>query len=99
MEVTFTNGDRTRHAHTAVEIVRLRAQGWTQQAPSVDAPPRSGIGSGREQWAHFAELYEVPVSDDMTRDQIINACEGAELLTGAEPAAPDSPAMDDPPTE
>jgi hypothetical protein len=39
------------------------------------APPRAGKGSGREEWAAYAESVGVEVTDDMTRDEIIEATE------------------------
>jgi hypothetical protein len=39
-------------------------------------PPRGGPGSGRDEWAAYAELQGVDVTDDMTRDEIIEALEG-----------------------
>jgi hypothetical protein len=43
-----------------------------------DAPPRSGAGSGRDAWATYAESQGVEVTDDMTRDEIIEAVEEHE---------------------
>jgi hypothetical protein len=39
------------------------------------APPKSGAGSGREAWVDYAESRGVEVSEDMTRDEIIEAVE------------------------
>lgn len=41
----------------------------------VDTPPKSGAGSGRDAWAAHAESLGVAVTDDMTRDEIIEAVE------------------------
>lgn len=46
----------------------------------VEAPPRSGRGSGIEAWQAFAEKHGVGTDSDMTRDDIIAACEAAELI-------------------
>jgi hypothetical protein len=39
------------------------------------APPRAGAGSGRDVWAAYAESRGVEVTEDMTRDEIIEAVE------------------------
>jgi hypothetical protein len=46
--------------------------------PEVEssAPPRSGAGSGREAWATYAESQGLAVTDDMTRDEIIELVDG-----------------------
>ncbi|MFQ6851270.1 hypothetical protein K7395_24735 [Streptomyces filamentosus] len=44
------------------------------------APPRSGRGSGVEAWREFAEQHDVEVPAGATRDDIIAACEAAELV-------------------
>ena len=41
--------------------------------PDVEAPPRSGAGSGVGAWAKHARALGVPVTDDMSRDDIIAA--------------------------
>lgn len=42
---------------------------------SDGAPPKSGAGSGRDAWVEYAESQGVDVTDDMTRDEIIEAVE------------------------
>ena len=42
---------------------------------TTEAPPRAGAGSGRDAWADYAESRGVTVTEDMTRDEIIEACE------------------------
>ena len=42
-------------------------------AADGDAPPRAGKGSGRAEWAAYAESVGVQVDDDATRDEIIAA--------------------------
>ncbi|MFB7594296.1 hypothetical protein [Streptomyces sp. NPDC056160] len=44
------------------------------------APPRSGRGSGVDAWRAFAEQHEVEVAADASREDIIAACEAAELV-------------------
>lgn len=44
-------------------------------------PPHSGPGSGRSAWAAWAADHQVPVTDAMSRDQIIEACEAAGVPT------------------
>ena len=39
----------------------------------AEAPPRSGAGSGRDAWVAYAASRGVEVTDDMTRDEIIEA--------------------------
>lgn len=41
------------------------------------APPRSGRGSGLEAWRTFAEQHGVGTDSDMSREDIIAACEAA----------------------
>ncbi len=47
----------------------------TTGAPEPEAPPKSGPGSGKDAWVDYAESLGVEVSDDMTRDDIIEAVE------------------------
>lgn len=42
------------------------------------APPRAGKGSGRSEWAAYAESVGVVVDEDATRDEIIAAVDAAE---------------------
>lgn len=52
------------------------------QAPDpVPAPPRAGRGSGLEAWLRFAEAHGVGVDSDMSRDDVIAACEAAGVTT------------------
>lgn len=43
-----------------------------------DLPPRAGRGSGRDAWATAAARRGLTVTDDMTRDQIIELLEGTD---------------------
>lgn len=43
-----------------------------------EAPPRTGQGATREAWAVFAEANNIPVTADMSRDQIIKAVEAVQ---------------------
>ena len=47
--------------------------GWRIAGEGDDAPPRSGAGSGVGAWAKHARALGVPVTDDMSRDDIIAA--------------------------
>ncbi|MFD9212088.1 hypothetical protein ACFVY9_03010 [Streptomyces sp. NPDC059544] len=47
---------------------------------SGEAPPRAGRGSGIEAWRTFAEQNGVGTDSDMTRDEIIAACEAAGVV-------------------
>lgn len=53
------------------------------QASSSDVPEpsRSGRGSGLEAWRSFAESKGVGVDSDMSRDDIIAACEQAGVVS------------------
>lgn len=46
----------------------------------VEAPPRSGRGSGIEAWRQFAEQNDVGTDSDMSREDIIAACEAAGVI-------------------
>ncbi|RPK76620.1 hypothetical protein EES45_22945 [Streptomyces sp. ADI97-07] len=46
----------------------------------VEAPPRSGRGSGIEAWREFAEQHDIEAPAGASRDDIIAACEAAELV-------------------
>ncbi|MFC8658107.1 hypothetical protein ACFUCT_23345 [Streptomyces parvus] len=48
------------------------------------APPRSGRGSGIEAWREFAEKNDLEVPAEASRDDIIAACEAAELIAREE---------------
>ncbi|MEU9470425.1 hypothetical protein AB0D78_28175 [Streptomyces avermitilis] len=47
----------------------------------VAEPSRSGKGSGTEAWRTFAESKGVGVGSDMSRDDIIAACEQAGVVS------------------
>jgi hypothetical protein len=55
----------------------------TPSAPSsgVAEPSRSGRGSGLDAWRAFAESRGVAVDADMSRDDIIAACERAGVVS------------------
>lgn len=55
----------------------------TQQASGGDVPEpsRSGRGSGLEAWRSFAESRGVSVDSDMSRDDVIAACEQAGVVS------------------
>jgi hypothetical protein len=46
-------------------------------APVDELPPRTGPGSGREAWATAAERLSVPITEDMSRDEIVHAVDEA----------------------
>jgi hypothetical protein len=61
---------------TAVEPAVVEVEAVEPELGSgSQAPPRAGKGSGREEWAAYAESVGVEVTDDMTRDEIIEATE------------------------
>lgn len=47
---------------------------------SLEAPPRSGKGSGVEAWRAFAERKGVDVDQDASREDVIAACEAAGVV-------------------
>ena len=47
---------------------------------SVEAPPRTGRGSGVDAWRAFAEQHNVDVPADASREDIIAACESAGVI-------------------
>jgi hypothetical protein len=47
-------------------------------APVDEAPPKAGAGSSRDAWVAYAESKGVEVTDDMTRDDIVDAVEAYE---------------------
>lgn len=47
---------------------------------AVDVPPRSGRGSGIEAWRRYAERHGVDAGPDMSREDIIAACERAGVI-------------------
>ncbi|MFJ2249440.1 hypothetical protein [Streptomyces sp. NPDC087862] len=63
---------------------RIGAHAWVDdgdQAPALSgAPPRSGRGSGVDAWRAFAEQHDVEFAADASREDIIAACEAAELV-------------------
>lgn len=44
-------------------------------------PPRTGAGSGRDEWAAYAGDNNVEVTDEMNRDAIIAALDAAGIAT------------------
>ncbi|MCU8589927.1 MULTISPECIES: hypothetical protein [unclassified Streptomyces] len=57
----------------------------TKEPPIIEAPPRSGRGSGVEAWLAFAEAYGVGTDSDMSRDDVIAACEAAGVVEPEQP--------------
>lgn len=51
------------------------APAGTEAAVNLALPPRTGPGSGRDAWAAAAVARKIPVTDTMTRDDIIRAVE------------------------
>ncbi|AQW55291.1 hypothetical protein ACIQPP_05580 [Streptomyces violaceusniger] len=46
----------------------------------VEAPPRSGRGSGIDAWRAFAQQHDVEFAADANREDIIAACEAAGIV-------------------
>lgn len=54
----------------------------TEPAPDLpDPPPRAGRGSSQAAWQLWAGLAKVTVTDGATRDDIIDACVAAGVLS------------------
>lgn len=49
-----------------------------QQDAAGDPPPLGGAGSGRDAWAAYAEAQGVEVTEEMSRDDIVEAVRAAE---------------------
>lgn len=47
----------------------------------VPVPPKGGAGSGVQAWASYAQANDVELTEGMTRDDIIAACEAAGVPT------------------
>jgi hypothetical protein len=52
---------------------------------AVEAPPRSGRGSGIDAWRQFAEQNGVDTDDEMSRDDVIAAVESAGVIEPEQP--------------
>jgi hypothetical protein len=48
----------------------------------LSEPPRGGPGATRDAWAAYAYAHDVDVDDDMSRDDIIVACDDAGVVDG-----------------
>jgi hypothetical protein len=46
------------------------------EAETSEPPPKAGPGSGRDAWVAYAAGVGVEVTEDMTRDDIVEAVEG-----------------------
>jgi hypothetical protein len=72
----WTDTDSTIEAPTPTGA----GDGWGDEAP-----PRSGRGSGVEAWRAYAEQHDVEVAAEASREEIIAACEAAELVEPEQP--------------
>ncbi|MET0701710.1 MAG: hypothetical protein ABWY93_18825 [Mycobacterium sp.] len=54
-----------------------------EPAPRLNAPPRSGKGSGTDAWEAFARVHGVALTEGFDRGDIIAACEAAGLVDPA----------------
>lgn len=62
-------------------LTELEAASESAQAvPAVEAPPRSGKGSGEKAWREFATSLEVDLEGCTSRDDVIAACEEAGVI-------------------
>ncbi|MFF7365622.1 hypothetical protein [Streptomyces sp. NPDC008125] len=67
------------HAFADPEVDDDQGDG-TGSGGDVEAPPRSGRGSGEAAWRAFAEQHSVEVAADASREDIVAACEAAGLV-------------------
>lgn len=70
--VYLYKGDVVPEGITAESLSHLRDLGFIDGGDTAE-PPRSGRGSGRDEWADFASDAGLDVTDDMSRDDIIDA--------------------------
>lgn len=63
----------TPNARQLVRDGRARYADDGEQVEANPPPPRSGTGSGRDAWAVWAQQGGYPVTEDMSRDDIIAA--------------------------
>jgi hypothetical protein len=62
------------------DVASDEPSGSSEAASDDDAPPpRYGKGSAQKAWAAYAVAHGVDVDDDTPRDEIIAACEDAEV--------------------
>lgn len=57
----------------------------TQRPATVEAPPRSGRGSGIDAWRKYVEDNGVDMPTDASREDLIAAAEGAGLIEPEQP--------------
>ena len=72
---TTVEGDEPEDdgAEAPVDSEHTETPEGEQPTEGDDAPPRSGAGSGVGAWAKHARALGVPVTDEMSRDDIIAA--------------------------
>lgn len=89
-ENASTDADGVTRWHFATDDAevaeRLRHVGYSVteddvERPALVVPPKSGAGSGREEWAAYAAERGVQVEADDSRDDIIAAVEAAPVPT------------------
>lgn len=66
-------GFATPNARQLVRDGRARYVDEAEQVDAAPAPPKSGSGSGRAEWAAYAQQRGVAVTEDMSREQIMSA--------------------------
>lgn len=57
----------------------------------TEAPPRSGSGSGKDNWVEFAKANDLEIGEDDTKDDIIAKAEAAGLLSDGDASEGDTP--------
>lgn len=71
--------------HAWTDADEVPAQDAEGSGGDVEAPPRSGRGSGVDAWLAFAEQHGVGTDSDMSRDDVIAACEAAGVVAPEQP--------------
>lgn len=79
-------------AELSIEVAGSQAQAEDVEAEAdadadaeadaeVEVPPKGGAGSGVQVWARYAQSKNVELTEGMTRDDIVAACEAAGVPT------------------
>lgn len=77
----------TPNARQLVRDGRARYADDGEQVEANPPPPRSGTGSGRDAWAVWAQQGGYPVTEDMSRDDIIAAVSPGDSSSSTDSAS------------
>lgn len=77
----------TPNARQLVRDGRARYADEGEQVEANPPPPRSGTGSGRDAWAAWAQQGGYPVTEDMSRDDIIAAVSPGDSSSSTDSAS------------